>query len=209
LAEFARVLAPGGTAIVSIPNRWGFTPYHFFDFDFEQLQALASEYFDEQQFYYNNSGVKADRTLTGIGPLDGIEPARAECILVVCRGPRKTAVADRTLSLLDEIYCNAFRRHQEFLELSQRDVGPFPESAAATVKNGSTLTLQADGLSEQPKQVLLRMPAEIVAWQQDEVQVQLPDLRPAADLLAQLHIVMADNRVVASPAIRLKRSPAA
>ncbi|MCH7685888.1 MAG: tetratricopeptide repeat protein, partial [Planctomycetes bacterium] len=115
MQEFARVLRADGTAVLSIPNSWGLTPHHFVDFDLPQLRELTEHFFEEQQYFYNNSGDIADRTPLGIGPLETIDPQHAECILAVCRRPRKECIAENRLeNLLDELYENAFERHHEF-----------------------------------------------------------------------------------------------
>jgi SAM-dependent methyltransferase len=53
LAEVVRVLEPGGRAVFATPNRLTFgrpdeiiDPYHFIEYDADQLRALCSAYFD-------------------------------------------------------------------------------------------------------------------------------------------------------------------
>ena len=74
MREFARVLRPEGSLILSAPNQWGLTKNHFFDFDAEQLRSLIRESFGQLELYYHNSGDWKNRTPPGIGRLDDIQP---------------------------------------------------------------------------------------------------------------------------------------
>lgn len=120
LLEFVRLLRSDGTAILSIPNNWGYTAYHFFDFNLDMLEPLLRECFGVYELYYQNSGGREKCQPPGIGLLDEIGAERAECILAVCREPLKGAVVEedgRLENVVDEIYQAVFQRHQEFRRL--------------------------------------------------------------------------------------------
>jgi SAM-dependent methyltransferase len=209
LAEFARVLDPEGTAIFSIPNGWGLTAHHFIDFNFELLRELTSGFFVNCEYFYHNSGDKADKTLVGIGPLGEISAERAECVLAVCQGPRKDHLPrDPASALLDEIYRNAFQRHHEYLHVRERSVAPLSPNegrshSSTAVRAGETLTLQANDFGEACGMVQLQVPIEVLKWHPHEVTVRMPHFSGPTTSLGQLNIVLADGRVAASPCIRL------
>lgn len=118
--EFVRLLKKDGIAIISIPNNWGYTEYHFFDFNLRMLSHLLSECFGNIEFYYQNSGLRKKCQPSGIGALSEIGAERAECILAICRDPKKNAVVveeKRLGNVMDEIYHSVFERHQEFRKL--------------------------------------------------------------------------------------------
>ena len=120
IREIARLLKPGsGTAILSVPNRWGLTPYHFFDFDRQLLSECVSSCFEKVTCYYHNSDThRKNKGLRGIGPLDEVDVAKAECILAVCEGPRSGVENVNGLeSTMEEIYSSAFQRHHEYLAM--------------------------------------------------------------------------------------------
>ena len=116
--EFARVLRPEGEAVVSVPNGWGHTKNHFFDFNVSMLKSLIESCFESADFYYHNSGGKKHTGPKGIGLLESDEPGFAECVLAICRQPRKDQIpANMDDYWIDEIYRNGFARHREFLRL--------------------------------------------------------------------------------------------
>jgi SAM-dependent methyltransferase len=121
--EVARLLEPSsGIAILSIPNRWGLTPYHFFDFDYPMLKEITSNCFESVEWYYHNSGSRRGKSqVSGIGPLVDLPTAQAECILAVCAGPRIANAPDRLQVTMDEVYVSAFQRHREYLEMLHRE----------------------------------------------------------------------------------------
>jgi len=208
-AEFTRVLRKEGTAILSVPNNWGFTPHHFIDFDLDLLRQLTEEFFVQQEFYYDNSGDKAGCTPMGIGPLCDISPQSAECIIAVCSGPRKEQIAqDRLTHLFREIYESAFRRHHDLLALRQRSFAPFPDATCAidslpAVRTGERLTLEAENLPGEPGQVFLQMAADVETWNAGAMTIRIPRIEVEANAPAQLHIVSADGVVAGSTAVRL------
>ncbi len=118
--EFARVLKNDGVVVLSIPNNWGYTAYHFFDFNLETLNSLLEECFGCVELYYQNSGGRKACQPAGIGVLGEIGEDHAECILAVCRDPKKNAVVEenkRLENMMDEIYQSVFERHQKFRKL--------------------------------------------------------------------------------------------
>ncbi len=124
LHEIARLLEPSsGTAILSIPNRWGLTPYHFFDFDYPMLKEITSSCFERVEWFYHNSGSRRGKSsLSGIGPLTAVPTAQAECILAVCSGPQSEDEQIHRLQMtMDEVYSSAFQRHREYLEMLRRE----------------------------------------------------------------------------------------
>lgn len=124
MLEFARILRPDGMAVISIPNQWGYTKNHFFDFDVPMLKELVATCFQEAELFYQNSGGKRCKGPKGIGKFT--VPEEAECVLAVCRGPRKEALPDSHMDFwLDEIYRNSFKRHREFVDLHKRRGGLF------------------------------------------------------------------------------------
>lgn len=122
MMEICRLLEPEhGCAIVSVPNAWGYTDHHFFDFDRAMLEAVLEPFFAEVELYYQNPSAEAGSRQPGIGPLAASGPHDAQCLIAVCRTPKKAAVVcDRHAFVMDEIYRNVFERHQEFLTLSYR-----------------------------------------------------------------------------------------
>lgn len=124
LREFARVLEPGGSLILSAPNQWGLTKHHFFDFDVEQLRSLIRESFGRLELFYHNSGDWKNRTPPGIGPLGDIHRDRAECILAVCTEPTPDKdEAQHTHETFDEIYANARASHRQRILLERTSRG--------------------------------------------------------------------------------------
>ena len=120
LAEFVRVMKPDGQLILSIPNNWGLTAYHFYDFNLATTNELLDKYFKHKELYYNNSGGRKKQQPKGIGRLAEIGPDRAECLLAVCSAPVKEAVVlqeHRTMAVLNEIYAAVFARHEEYRRL--------------------------------------------------------------------------------------------
>lgn len=123
MMEIARLLKPQGMAILSVPNAWGYTDHHFFDFDLRMLRELTSDFFGRSEFFYQNP--RSHPTSPGIGPLSSngssATPSQAQCILALCYEPRKERIAaDRLGGLMDEIYRNAFERHNAYRGLAYR-----------------------------------------------------------------------------------------
>lgn len=129
MREIVRLLSPDtGCAIISAPNEWGLTDHHFFDFNAQMLKKLADQFFSRVSFFYQNP--RNSQRLPGIGPLQSEDPADAQCIIAVCQAPKKdNSTTDRCEMVMDEIYCNVFSRHQEFMTLAYRQDTPFIKRA--------------------------------------------------------------------------------
>lgn len=120
LREFARVLKPNGAVLLSVPNKWGLTYDHFFDFDEPRLRELLGERFRCIDLFYHNSGDWKDRLPKGIGPLDSIRADRAECFLALCTQAIAAGGADRLAPALEEIYATAHDGHLDRLRARGR-----------------------------------------------------------------------------------------
>jgi SAM-dependent methyltransferase len=119
LMEIARLLDPGGMAIVSVPNAWGLTDHHFVDFNLDLLQEVARPFFAEMSFYYQNPASHA--RFPGIAPLTSASPENAQCIIGVLEAPEKQSIRrKRDEAVMSEIYDLAFRRHADYLTLAYR-----------------------------------------------------------------------------------------
>jgi len=95
LAEFDRLLAPGGRLVLSTPNDWGLTAYHVHSFTPETLESVLSERFEIEGRWTQRAA--EEPRLPGLPP--GISPANGpltsgasngagETLLVVAR-PKK------------------------------------------------------------------------------------------------------------------------
>jgi SAM-dependent methyltransferase len=117
LWEFVRVMKPDGMGIFSVPNGWGLTANHFVDFDQPLFEKVLSEHFEHSELFYNNSGDRMSGT-AGIGPLESLGDGKAECLIAVCKGPRKSMMPDDLRDFWTrEIYDRAFLRHREYIAL--------------------------------------------------------------------------------------------
>jgi 2-polyprenyl-3-methyl-5-hydroxy-6-metoxy-1,4-benzoquinol methylase len=118
--EIARLLEPTrGQAILSVPNAWGLTDHHFIDFDFDLLNELALQFFQDVTYFYQNPDTH--KTFPGIGPLATPAPSDAQCILAVCKRPKKNSIAAARYDyIMGEIYERAFQRHRDYLSLAYR-----------------------------------------------------------------------------------------
>ncbi|MGC1508140.1 class I SAM-dependent methyltransferase [Ketobacter sp.] len=116
--EIIRVLKPNGIAFISIPNSWGYTDQHFFDFNLDMLKSYTGRFFSDVEFFANNPTKKPSEN-NGIDKLTS-KNERAECILAICRNPNKSQTLkkeERIDHLMADIYKNAFKRHNEYLNL--------------------------------------------------------------------------------------------
>lgn len=119
--EMVRLLSPDGLAFMTIPNNWGLTDHHFFNFDKKMLEEFANTYFDSVELYSNNPSKDFDVD-SGIHPLAS-DNKHSECILAICRRPKKNLALSRTEhvdSILSDIYKNSFARHNEYLRVRNR-----------------------------------------------------------------------------------------
>ncbi|WP_084609787.1 bifunctional 2-polyprenyl-6-hydroxyphenol methylase/3-demethylubiquinol 3-O-methyltransferase UbiG [Sedimenticola selenatireducens] len=122
MREIVRLLdAENGLAILSVPNSWGLTDHHFFDFDFDLFRSVLKPHFEQIDFFYQLAGVEMDSDNYGIGPVESALPSSAQCILAVCAKPRQDSLQSDPLSgVFDEIYSNAFTRHNEYRTLAYK-----------------------------------------------------------------------------------------
>jgi len=125
LREIVRLLKPQvGSAIISVPNSWGYTDHHFFDFNAKMFSELAEHFFVGVTYFSQNPTTHVRHP--GIEPIASGDSVNAQCLIAVCEGPRKdVVVSDRLEAVITEIYRNVFVRHQEFLTLSYRQSTPF------------------------------------------------------------------------------------
>ncbi len=225
LEELTRVLRPDGTAVLSVPNGWGFTENHFVDFDLAQFQQLTADSFEEQEFHYDNSGDLARCQPRGIGPLDELGPDQAECLIAVCRGPRHVPDSeDRTQRLMEAWYAQAMQRHREFLQarksaaqaVAAARANSHPQAAPAAADDrsvpgivaGGPLRLDGDDFGTQTGQVQLRLegitlPVPVLRWSPATIEIQLPAMSLEQARPAQLEVRLADGRQGMSPRVRL------
>ena len=90
IAEFFRVLRPGGELIVSTPNQWPLkdTPFHVREYDRKSFLCVLESRFDCLEVYNQNSG--SDTLLNhnqprGIVATTIANEQFAECFIAVCR----------------------------------------------------------------------------------------------------------------------------
>ena len=88
IAEFARVLKPGGTLICSTPNGWPLeiAPHHVRVYDFNSFQSVVGQYFEIQEMFNQNSGTdfKYNRNQpAAIIPTTDSNRELAECFIAV------------------------------------------------------------------------------------------------------------------------------
>ncbi len=89
VAEFARLLAPGGRLIISTPNQWplALAPYHVREYDRAAFETVLSHHFQVETLYNQNSGTSSQFNR---GQPEGIvETTRdneelAECYIALC-----------------------------------------------------------------------------------------------------------------------------
>jgi ubiquinone/menaquinone biosynthesis C-methylase UbiE len=90
LAEFARVLRPGGVLVCSTPNRWplAITPHHVREYDRAGFAAALGEWFGDIRMYNQNSGSNWPYNHgqpAGICPTTPDNEELAECFIAVAR----------------------------------------------------------------------------------------------------------------------------
>lgn len=120
MREVVRLLKPGtGIAVMSVPNAWGYTDHHFFDFDRQSFAELLAPHFGRVEWFYQNP--PSDPVQPGIGPIvTGQE--RAHCLVAVCTSPVKagpSALPTRAEDIMAEIYGHVFTRHRDYLALRE------------------------------------------------------------------------------------------
>lgn len=134
MAEIARVLRPDGTAILSVPNAWGLTDHHFFDFDYDLLKEVLAPVFGTIEYWVQRA---ADQSGSGgeIIPLTAESLPGSYCILAICRQPLPISTAPDVYRIMAEVYTSAFARHHEFRTLAYRANTNFLVRVAHWIKN--------------------------------------------------------------------------
>ena len=89
LENISKWLKRDGVLIISTPNKWGLTPFHFFDYDYESFMEHLSMFFKVESMYSQNSGTDNFPTNHGmprqivVSDKGNIETA--EILIAVCR----------------------------------------------------------------------------------------------------------------------------
>jgi SAM-dependent methyltransferase len=138
LAEFRRVLAPGGVLVLSSPNRPVYNEsgdianaFHVRELDRNELKTLLDDHFPNQSWYAQRvlahsllwrdrgaaDGVSFD-VLTGGGPSHGTSPAAPMYFVVVCAAAGVPLPALPALSLFDDGELSLWR---EFARAAKRE----------------------------------------------------------------------------------------
>ena len=154
LAEFARVLAPGGLLILSSPNRVEYSdrreyrnPFHVHELDRGELAQLLHAGFPEQQWY---------RQRRYLGSALWAEDAGSRCETLA-----GNAESVRTAALPEALY---------FIVVAAREAASLPTGLA-------TLSLYADAGDSEWERIdaearkVLRLDAELVQRDQDNLQL--------------------------------------
>lgn len=94
LAEFARLLAPGGTLVISTPNDIGPTPYHHHSFTRESFQKLLMRHFMKLEWIGQVAGddVRSGDLPAGLYPMGDGWP-RPEFFIVVATVPQACSIS--------------------------------------------------------------------------------------------------------------------
>ena len=90
IAEFYRVLRPGGQLIVSTPNQWSLAdaPFHVREYDRQSFEAVLAPGFECREIYNQNSGSETPLNrgqARGIVAMSAANEQLAECFIAVCR----------------------------------------------------------------------------------------------------------------------------
>lgn len=136
IMEIARLLETyNGKAILSVPNNWGLTDHHFFDFNYSFLKEIVDQFFGEIKYFYQIPKNK-NTNIQHIGALSDIDEKDAQCIIAVCRDVKKQNISQGRLShVMTEIYKNAFHRHNEYRTLLYRYKTPLIKRFINKLKN--------------------------------------------------------------------------
>ncbi|HMP79087.1 MAG TPA: class I SAM-dependent methyltransferase [Pirellulaceae bacterium] len=89
VAEFARVLRPGGRLIISTPNAWplSIAPFHFKEYNRDSFLDQLRPHFQVQALFNQNSGSDFEfnrNQPAGIIPTTDVNHELAECFLALC-----------------------------------------------------------------------------------------------------------------------------
>ncbi len=92
LDEFARLLRPGGTLVVSTPNDWALeaSPHHVRVYDRASFEALLKTRFEQIELFNQNSGSGWEYNHDqppGICLTNAENQELAECFLAICKKP--------------------------------------------------------------------------------------------------------------------------
>lgn len=83
VAEFCRLLVPGGLLICSVPNDWGLSKHHVRNYTAESLLNLLSPSFASLEVWNQNSGCEWHRNHGKPAGITKGDPATAECLIAV------------------------------------------------------------------------------------------------------------------------------
>jgi len=89
LENISHWMKKNGVLIISTPNKWGLTPFHFFDYDYDSFIEHLSMFFEIENMYSQNSGTENFPTnhemprQIVLSDKDNIETA--EILIAVCR----------------------------------------------------------------------------------------------------------------------------
>lgn len=89
LENISEWLKSNGVLIISTPNNWGLTPFHFFDYDYDSFIEHLSMFFRVESMYSQNSGAMDFPTNHGM-PRQIVESEKsnietAEILIAICR----------------------------------------------------------------------------------------------------------------------------
>lgn len=92
LAEFHRVLRPGGTLIISTPNEWPLeiAEFHVREYNYDDFLTVLEERFSVEKIYNQNSGSPSPYNRDQPAGIVKTTPENrdlAECYIAVCRKP--------------------------------------------------------------------------------------------------------------------------
>lgn len=134
MAEIARILEPDGTAIVSVPNAWGLTDHHFFDFTYGLLKEVLTPVFGGIEYWVQRA---ADQSGAGgdIIPFTNENVSGAYCILAVCKKPLPVSTKPDIYRIMQEVYTSAFARHNEYRTLAYRANTKFASRLATWLRS--------------------------------------------------------------------------
>ncbi len=89
LSNISTWLKSDGVLIISTPNKWGLTPYHFYDYDYESFIDHLSKFFKVDNVFSQNSGSDGFPTNHNmprqIVSCDKSNVDTAEILIAVCR----------------------------------------------------------------------------------------------------------------------------
>lgn len=89
LRGFARLLTPDGVLVTSTPNDWPIetSPHHVRSYDAAGFEAVLRRWFDDVTLFAQI--VPSEQERGGVVPWRGQSRTEAECLVAVCRSPRR------------------------------------------------------------------------------------------------------------------------